>query len=359
MIGVIVIKEKLNFNLKLYSAAAVSILIFSILIAKPAICMLGVKHGLSICAGQIIPALFPFCVLSAFLVESDIISLFSKYLSPFMKLFSLPEKCCAAVLLSFTGGYPVGAVTANSLYEQGDITRDEYKRMLLFCVNAGPAFVIGTVGSAIFKSTRAGIILFSSLTVSAIITGILSGFIKKEEAKVSRKQEKSLNSLNEAFVKSVSSATNTTLNICAWIVLFSCILEFIESLELSKAFKDFLICASEVTRGCAVSTEYKNLPLTAFILGFAGLSVHMQVFKYINLSGLKYIHFFCSRIINAGFASIISFVILKLVPSTQEVFGSITSPLPKTFSVSFLSAVCMLIMGLSFILELDRNLRKC
>ena len=166
MIGVKFMTEKLRPKIKKYLIAAIALLSICLLIAEPEISMKGVKRGLLICTLKIVPALFPFCVISAFLVNSDIIDVFAKVFSPFMKLFHLPGVCAGAVLLSFTGGYPVGAITANSMYEKGEITRDEYKRMMLFCVNAGPAFVIGTVGNAIFKSVKAGVILFLSLTLS-------------------------------------------------------------------------------------------------------------------------------------------------------------------------------------------------
>ena len=231
MIGVKFMTEKLKFDFKRYLIAIMTLISICLLIAEPEISMKGVKRGLLICTNQIVPALFPFCVISTFLVNSDIINVFAKAFAPFMKLFNLPDVCAGAVLLSFTGGYPVGAITANSMYEKGEITKDEYKRLLLFCVNAGPAFVIGAVGNAILKSVKAGMILFLSLTLSGIITGILSGYTAQGEEIKENKKQKSIYNLSEAFVKSVSCASNTIINVCAWIVLFSCALEFADSLK--------------------------------------------------------------------------------------------------------------------------------
>ena len=62
-------------------------------------------------------------------------------------LFRLPG-CAgsAALLLGLVGGYPIGARTAAELYASGDLTRQEAERLLTFCNNSNPVFLISVLG---------------------------------------------------------------------------------------------------------------------------------------------------------------------------------------------------------------------
>lgn len=72
--------------------------------------------------------------------------------------------------MSMTGGYPVGARTIAQLLEQGRIQPRTARRMLCFCINAGPAFVVSTVGAALYSSVQAGFCLLTAhLGASALV----------------------------------------------------------------------------------------------------------------------------------------------------------------------------------------------
>ena len=82
--------------------------------------------ALTLCAGTVIPALFPFMVVTGLLVRLG----FGQWLAPDMaglmaSLFRLPGCAGSALLLGLVGGYPIGARTAAELYASGDLTRAE------------------------------------------------------------------------------------------------------------------------------------------------------------------------------------------------------------------------------------------
>ena len=81
---------------------------------------------------------------------------FASLLSPLMRpLFSLSGAGASALALGLCGGYPVGARTAAALVENGSLPREEGERLLAFCNNAGPGFLLGVCGAGVFSSARA------------------------------------------------------------------------------------------------------------------------------------------------------------------------------------------------------------
>ena len=107
------------------------------------------REGLQLCYNVIIPSLFPFFVLSALVVDLGLAGYVGRALEGLMRpLFHVPGACASAFVLGFVGGYPVGARTALSLYQKGMCTKTEAERLLSFCNNSGPAFILGWWGQA-------------------------------------------------------------------------------------------------------------------------------------------------------------------------------------------------------------------
>ena len=132
----------------------------------------GVRDGLTLCGQVVIPSLFPFLALSSFLVQSGLAQRAGHLLEPITKLlFRLPGAAGSAILMSLIGGYPVGARMTVQLLDAALITQKQAQRMLFFCVNSGPAFLISAVGSAMLRSRQAGLILCAALTASALLIG--------------------------------------------------------------------------------------------------------------------------------------------------------------------------------------------
>lgn len=79
-----------------------------------------VRDGLGLCYNVIIPSLFPFFILSSLVVSLGMAGYLGRLLEPVMRpLFHVSGACAAALALGFIGGYPVGARSALTLYENG------------------------------------------------------------------------------------------------------------------------------------------------------------------------------------------------------------------------------------------------
>ena len=111
---------------------------------------------------MIIPALFPFFVLSILLNRLGLPGMLGKLFAPFAsRLYGISGAGASALLIGLTGGYPLGAAYIADMERQGSITASEGERLLGFCNNSGPAFIIGAVGSGVFGSVKIGLLLYA------------------------------------------------------------------------------------------------------------------------------------------------------------------------------------------------------
>lgn len=312
----------------------------------------GVRNGLLLCGETVVPSLFPFMIISDFLVRSGASDGIGRLLSPVTeKFFRLPGCSACAIFMSLIGGFPVGAKMISQLYENGSLSRPQAKRMIRFCVNSGPAFVIGAVGASMLSDKKCGIILFVSQTVTALIIGFLSRFGKKESFQRTDNVHKYVNP--SAFIESVASSTEAMLNICAWILLFSSLMPFLTKLaKLNSAFS-ILVVLSEVTGGCSYAAN--NLPLffLAPVLCWSGFAVHMQLLPYLKKIGISLPDFWLSRIANCALSLPIAFLLFRLFPCEAQVFSSFSEITVKPYSVSVPASVAMLLLGAFTIMDIN------
>ena len=131
------------------------------LVLWPGEAMGAMRDGLKLCGNVIVPSLFPFFVLSSLVVELGMSRYLGRLFQPVMApLFRVNGACASALALGFVGGYPVGARTAISLYQNGQCSKTEAERLLAFCNNSGPAFIFGVVGAGVFGSGALGLLLY-------------------------------------------------------------------------------------------------------------------------------------------------------------------------------------------------------
>ena len=177
-------------------------------------------EGLALCAGSVIPALFPFMVTASLLISLGFGS--SPLLAPLMALYRLPGQAGAAVVLGLVGGYPIGAKTAARLCAEGRLTRSEGERLLTFCNNSGPVFLISVLGEGIFKSFRAGVYLWLIHLLSALLAGLLlrgRDGAERPAPPPLLAQRKDI-SLSTAFVSAVRESSLTMVSVCGFVVFF-------------------------------------------------------------------------------------------------------------------------------------------
>lgn len=244
-------------------------------------------EALSLCARSVIPALFPFLVVSSLLVRLGFAAWITPWCSGWMtSLFHLPGCAGSALILGLIAGYPVGARTAGDLYRSGLLTQDEARRLTAFCNNSNPVFLISVLGSGVFHSIRIGIWLWLIHVASALLTGLL---FRSHGGSVSRRPPQppapAPVSFSSAFIASVRGAAETMLSICAFVTLF-----YTLSAPLSALLPPFGAAAT----GCLelfsltplLTDNAHGFVLAAGCCGWGSLSVLCQTAAVLEVSRL-------------------------------------------------------------------------
>lgn len=348
-------RKRMFVYFKIFLLSAFAVMCAWFLLTGAPVVSEGIKNGLITVGGVLIPSLFPFMVLACFIENSGISSAFGRIMSPVTRfVFRLPGETSAAILMSFIGGFPVGAKMTESLLDDGKITPAQATRMYLFCINAGPAFTVSTVGVGLLGSVRAGVIIFCSLTLSSLLFGSASGFII---SKPLEKQKNTALPVSEqpvfaSFTKSASQATCSMLSVSSYVIVFSALCEGIKTLGLSNNTNCLLFSLLEVTNG--VMSAYKSFPLPVItaIIGFGGVCVHFQVMNGVIKSKMKIRHFIVARLVNALLSSGICRVLVYLFPIEVSVFASDEKALVLPFGISLPCCIAFFLMSISLIFDI-------
>ncbi len=321
----------------------------------------GVKNGIDICLTALVPGLYPFMILTNLYISSKAAEMrFSPVDRICRFIFRLPGCCAAVIFFSLIGGLPIGAGMSAQLYERGLISKEQCGRMICFCVNPGPAFVISVVGLSALKSQKTGILIYVSLILSSLIIGIVSRFFGSEAETYKNSPVKEFSSERKSIVENaVIKSSKSIFAVCAWVVAFSCLSEMIINLGFSDGTNNFLMCVTEITKGSLVASENYPVPVVAAVIGFGGICGHFQLLRYVNAAELRYKYFLVSRVINSGLSAVICGLLLKIFPVAEETFSMGVKPERGELSGSVILSVLMIIMAALFILGDDyRVIRK-
>ena len=253
-------------------------------------------------------------------------------------------------------GYPIGAKITSDLKMQGICTKEECERLIAFTNNSGPLFIIGTVGIGLFNDSKTGILLFLTHILSCITVGILFRWWKEKTNKNKKEIHSNISSnsdynldknidlnskilrlsnLGEILSSSITNSIKIILLIGGFIVLFSVVLSILKSSNIISVLSNFLspillafnipvkYCEGlisgiiELTNGvCKISLIQSkklsvNIILCAFLLGFGGISVAMQILSIISKSKISIKPYLIGKMLQAVFASIYTYLFLK------------------------------------------------
>ena len=346
------------------------------------------REGLRLCYNVILPSLFPFFVLSALVVDLGLAGYIGRALEGLMRpLFRVPGACASAFVLGFVGGYPVGARTALSLYQKGMCTKTEAERLLSFCNNSGPAFILGVGGAGVFASSRVGVLLYLAHAAASVCVGLLFRFYRGEEGRREGRTAPTFQAerFTTAFTGAIKNSFLSTLNICAFVVFFTVVIQLLIRSGLLPALagllgtllapfgltpewaQRLLTGALELSTGVTTlmgdGSLSGRLVAAAFMLGWAGISVHCQVLSFLGGSGLSAGTYLAGKLLHGGLSALFTAALVRLFPLEAPVSDYLAEQVAGIAGMEFhstlvISTVCAWVLFLAFLFTAAAGVRK-
>ncbi|MEG2174283.1 MAG: hypothetical protein RR135_02210 [Oscillospiraceae bacterium] len=323
-----------------------------LLLLDPARASAGVMAGASVWFHVLLPSLFPFMALAGFVALSGMGRLIALPLRPLTRLLRLPDELGATLLASFVGGYPTGARTLSTLVAAGRLGREDAARLLLFCINPGPAFLVAAVGKGMLGSASAGWLLLLAQTLSSLTIAL---WVMWRGGSVSVSPLPPMG-YAEALVTAVSDAAGGMLSVGGYVLLFSALSALITPLLGGGLPSALLTGLFEVTAGCSAAAQLGGRTgtlLIAFLIGFSGLSVLCQALALVFSAHIVPRGLLRTRLVGGLLCALCFRLLLRLFGTALPVMAG-GPPLPiAVCSVNrLLGALC--VMGMIFMLFTHR-----
>ena len=311
-------------------------------------CRRGMENGIGFCLNVLIPSLFFFMAVSSYIVQSGAAQIICR---PFTRLsqalFRLPEQSLAVILLSMIGGYPIGASCAAILSQDGRLSPSQAAKTAYIAVAAGPGFLISFIGGSLLNEPRAGVILLTAQCIAVLLTGVIVGHAVKSEPLPHTAAH--IGAKKNLLIASVHSASKAAFHMCSMVIVFSAVIEVSNRLIRNRVIGDLLSAAVEVTNGCARLSGDHPLYITAFFVGFGGLSVHFQIFATLGELPVHKGLFFIFRIIEGIIMMAATYIYLMAAPVTLSVFHPAADIPSAARSATMAGSAALVISSLFFL----------
>ncbi len=294
-----------------------------------------VKKSVSLCISVIVPSLFPFFIISEFLI-CFAPSHYGKVVEGiYEKLFKFSKSTIPIFISGIICGYPVGAAGVCLAYQSGMLSKSDAEDLVCFTNNSGPLFVICAVGGAMLGSIKTGVILYIIHIASAIITGIIIGIGRK--------------SINNKFLSFktktvdpciIENAFFKCIKISGCVIIFSIVSLFVQKILNNKL--GIIICSLlEITNGIhLIIPSFKAhtaLCIISFLLSFSGISVLIQVLT-VTQGKLSLKKYFIYKLISGLISAILTSVYAMHTKHQYYIYNmkSINILLPVMITTTFI-----------------------
>lgn len=319
---------------------------FAALLRFPQEVSASVTEGLRLSVSVLIPSLFPFFICVNLTSALGLTGVLARVFAPVMRrMFHVSGAGCTAVLCGAAGGYPSGAQCVAALYREGQLSRAEAEYLLLFCNNAGPAFLFGAVGTVLGIGMTGCLLLWGIHLLSALVIGLVN---RPKEAPNAALPPVQRANASGAVVEAVRSAGQAVLQITMFVAAFS-VLARLLTMAAAHILPDgvctVLTGMLELSGGIAalanlpIALRWK-LALASFFLGFGGLCVWMQTQAVLAPAGLSGCGMLLAKLAQGLLAALITFFLAPLLPETVTASAGM---LPGAFAAGLLACggICL------------------
>lgn len=290
-----------------------------------------VKFSISIWSNNIFPSLFPFFVLSELLINYGFVELISELLKPIMiKVFKTDSKNSFIFVMSMLSGFPSNAKYTRELYQKKLIDKHQASKILTFTHFSNPLFILGTLSLLFLNNKEVGLLILIIHYFTNIIIGIIfRNYYPTNETTSKLSIKKAIDNMhfhrinnNKSFGVVVTAALTNTINtlllILGVVTMFLVITTIIDNkINLNNYNQSILNGFVEMTQGLKYISVL-NIPLkfkatlSAMILSFGGLSVHMQIIGILSDTDIDYLPFLTARLLHSSISSILIFILFDI-----------------------------------------------
>lgn len=325
--------------------------LLALLLLFPTESIQGISNGLICCAQQIIPALFPFFVVTQLILSDSAARVLGLALSPLTRIWGIrDQRAPTALLLSWLGGFAVAARCISQLYEEKHLSKTQAEFLLICSVGSSPAFILNTVGLLMLSSRQAGLLLLASQLLANIGCGLIfRPFFHFSHTTLSAAES---NSTPAHLSQAIQSAVSSTLTVCGFVIFFRSLASILSPLLPSSSSVQFLLNALlEVTGGCQAGAclARGNLYACCAALSVQSFSVLMQV-RALASKQLSLRPLLLARIAHLPLSLGFLRLFLHLWPLPAEVYSSL-APRVLTRSRAPVDAAFLLFLLCCFVLR--------
>lgn len=274
-----------------------------------------VGFSLNIWITSLLPALFPFFIVSDILINYDVIKYFPKVIRNSIKyLFNVSDNGLVIILLSMLSGFPSNARNIKNMYLDKKITKEEGEHLLYFTHFSNPMFILGTIPLILNSNKISKYILISHYLANIILGICLRKYNRVNDSNNSNYKEDKHNFglvLTTSIRKSLDSVLSILGTLTVFLIISTLLINFFNLDNTSSLLIKSIL---ELTSGLKELGSYNLLGkylliISSCILSFGGLSVHMQVINELVDTDISYKNYFIGRILQVVLSLGISYLI--------------------------------------------------
>lgn len=274
-----------------------------------------VGFSLNIWITSLLPALFPFFIVSDMLINYDVIKYFPKVIRNSIKyLFNVSDNGLVIILLSMLSGFPSNARNIKNMYLDKKITKEEGEHLLYFTHFSNPMFILGTIPLILNSNKISKYILISHYLANILLGICLRKYNRVNDSNNSNYKEDKHNFglvLTTSIRKSLDSVLGILGTLTVFLIISTLLINFFNLDNTSSLLVKSIL---ELTSGLKELGSYNLLDkylliISSCILSFGGLSVHMQVINELVDTDISYKNYFIGRILQVVLSLGISYLI--------------------------------------------------
>jgi hypothetical protein len=202
-------------------------------------------------------------------------------------------------------------------YEKGSLTRAECERVLATSSVPSTAFLISTVGGALWKDTKFGVLLYVFAVFAALLSGFMLYVVQKRKTNEAKKKVSlpmpPIQFDAEMLPRAIKNATVSTLLICAYVVFFStlsgAVTLILERFGAKENTHAILAALLELSGGVGASASLANrrlaMVLTGAAVGWSGLSIHCQMLSLCDGHNISLRPYLAAKLVQAALCALL------------------------------------------------------